>query len=181
MKYILIPILLFLFFNASSQKVTEKIITIEPQMSFQNYEHFKRLTLSSPDSPIEFLSGFEFKWGYNYQIKVKETKLNQMLSDGTQYEYEFVKIISKTKVPDSTQFRLFLDGNRYYYELDSSEQEMNITLKPINDSTYKYMEEVEIEVPDKFRPKFETIVAGKTKSPGHFIFIDDKRIRLVKL
>jgi len=76
MKLILSSILLFLFFNASSQKVTEKIITIEPQMSFQNYEHFKRLTLSSPDSPSEFLSGFEFEWGYNYQIKVKETKPN---------------------------------------------------------------------------------------------------------
>jgi hypothetical protein len=181
MKLILSSILVFLFVSTSAQEVKKKIITLEPQMSFQNYEHFKRLTLSSPDSPIEFLSGFEFDWGYNYQIKVNETKLNEMLSDGTQFEYEFVKIISKTKVQDSIQFRLVLDGKRYYYELDSSEQEMNTTLKPINDSTYVYMEEVEIEVTDKFRQKFETIVAGKTKSIGHFIFVNHKRIRLVKL
>ena len=76
MKLILSSILVFLFVSTSAQEVKKKIITLEPQMSFQNYEHFKRLVLNSPDSPIEYLHGFEFDWGYNSQIKVKETKRN---------------------------------------------------------------------------------------------------------
>ncbi len=42
----------------------------------------------------------------------------------------------------------------YDYELDSSEQEMNITLKQLNDSTYLYFDEVEIEVPEIWKGSF---------------------------
>ena len=60
----------------------------------KNYEHFKRLVLDSPDSEAEYIYGFDFEWGYDYTIKVKETEIGP-LSDGTNFEYSLVKIIKK--------------------------------------------------------------------------------------
>ncbi|WP_034057894.1 DUF4377 domain-containing protein [Lacinutrix jangbogonensis] len=161
------------------QTVLNKTITIAPNLSFQNYEHFKRLTLNSPDSSIEYLDRFNFDWGYSYKVSVKETKLSTILSDGTQYDYALNHIISKTKVPDTTQFKLFIDPSRYYHKVESSEQLINNTLKRINDSTYIYFDKVEIEVPTNLKMIFNQIVEGKTSKLGHFIFINKKRIRLV--
>ncbi len=163
------------------QKTTYKTITILPNMSFQNYEHFKKLTLNSLDSDVEHLNGFQFQWGYLYTLKVKETKLSSTLSDGTRYNYELVKVISKTKIADTSQFNLFLDGNLYYYKVDSSELASNQTLKPINDSTFLYLDEVEIEVPSYLLEAFRTIQAGNIKKLGTFIYINERRIRLIEL
>jgi hypothetical protein len=175
-----------LFFSAllnlsSDQHVQQRIISVSPCLSFQRYEHFNRLVLQSSDSHAEFIDGFNFEWGYDYKLKVKETKIEPMLSDGTQYEYSLVKVVSKTKVPDSTEFRLFIDTNRYAYKLDSSEQALNITLKPINDSVYLYFDRVEIEVPDRLKEKFNKLVQGEISKIGFFHYVNGKRIRLTRL
>ncbi len=180
MKLYLTGILFIFLVSFKPQKTKNKIITIDPHLSFQNYEHFKRLTLSSPDSHIEYLNGFDFKWGYSYKIGVTETKLDEAYSDGTQYEYKLNRIVSETKMPDSSQFTLFLDSDKYYYELDSSEQHMNATFKEINDSTYLYFEKVEIEVPNKLKSQFKEIVSGEKTRIGHFTYVNEKRIRLVR-
>lgn len=172
-------VLLLFSFKSHDRETTDKIITIDPYLSFQNYEHFKRLTLSSPDSHIEYLENFDFEWGYEYKVNVKEIRLNQAYSDGTQFEYKLNNIVSKTKIPDSRQFDLFLDSERYYYELDSSEQHMNATFKIINDSTYSYFDKVEIEVPQKLKSQFERIVLGQEKQTGHFMYVNEKRIKLI--
>ena len=150
-------------------------------MSFQNYEHFKRLTLSSTDSYTEYIEDFNFEWGYLYVLNVTETKLKEPLSDGTKFEYKFNHIVSKTKIADTIQFKLFIDPIRYYYELDSSEQSMNSTLEVMNDSTYLYFDKVEIEVPDNLKTQFQKIVSRKRTGVGYFTFINEKRIRLVRL
>lgn len=181
MKFLIASFLAVAAISSNGQTVTNKTITLDPYLSFQNYEHFKRLTLSSTDSPIDYLDDFEFSWGYNYQLSVRETELSPGLSDGTQFQYALNTIISKTKVPDSTQFNLFIDVNRYYHKLDSSEEEMTITLKRLNDSTYLYFDKVEIEVPGYLRETFNEILKGKVTKLGTFIFIDDKRIRLIQL
>ncbi|MFT5862505.1 MAG: hypothetical protein ACI828_001154, partial [Flavobacteriales bacterium] len=157
MKVFLIHIIAFLSISSFGQTVTDRIITIDPNLSFQNYEHFKRLTLNSPDSPIEYLDGFNFEWGYTYKVSVRETKLRPTLSDGTEYDYVLNYIISKTKVPYATQFKLFLAPSRYYHKVDSSEQLMNITLRRIDDNTYLYFDKVEIEVPDNLKMIFNQI------------------------
>jgi Domain of unknown function (DUF4377) len=181
MRFYLICFLSLLVMSSKGQSVSDKIITIEPYMSFQNYEHFKRLTLTSPDSHIDYLKGFNFAWGYSYQLSVSESKLDETLSDGTQYEYLFHTIISKTKVPDSTQFKLLIDPNRYYNEVDSSEKEMNLTLRQLKDGLYLYFNEVEIEIPDNLKTEFHQISLGKTAVMGQFIYVNERRIRLVHL
>jgi len=181
MKLIAFTLTLFLTGMTYGQEIKFKTITIDPYLSFQNYEHFKRLTLSSPDSYAEYIAGFEFQWGYTYKLRVKETELRPSLSDGSRFEYSLVDIISKTKESDNSEFKLFLDANRYYYEVDSTEQEMNKTFWQINDSTFLYFDKVEIELPSFIIEEFKSIVEGKTSKVGTFIYIDDKRIRLIKL
>jgi len=116
-----------------------------------------------------------------YSLGPSETKFEVSLSDGTKFNYALNEIVSKTKMPDSTQFKLYLDNNRYYNESDSRVQETNISLHPINDSTFLYFDEVEIEVPKSLRKMFDLILEGKTATIGTFIFIDDKRIKLIHL
>jgi len=181
MKYIIITILSLFTITIYSQNSTEKIITIEPYLSFQNYEHYKRLTLKSPDSEIEYLDDFDFRWGYKYKIYVKETTLKEWLSDGSRYSYLIKNVISKKKVADTVHFKLTLDSKRYYYEVDSGEQEMNRTFNQVNDSTFLYFGKVEIEVPSTYKETFNSIIEGKTTKVGTFIFVDDKRIRLIRL
>ena len=74
-------------FFVQGQTTTERIVHIDAQLEHQNYEHFKRLVLSSPDSEVEYLEGFEFDWGYTYTVSVLETQLAYPLSDGTRYTY----------------------------------------------------------------------------------------------
>ncbi len=180
MNISIISLFTLITISLNGQTITNKTITINPYLSFQNYEHFKRLTLSSPDPNIEYIDGFEFHWGYQYELSVKETELKETLSDGTRFDYALNEIISKTKMPDSTYFKLYLDPYRYYDNLDSSVEEMNSTLKPINNNTFLYFDKVAIEIPESLREKFDLVLKGKT-TIGTFIFIDDKRIKLVHL
>ncbi len=181
MKSIVITLILLINTIGYGQKIEFQTVTINPYLSFQNYEHYKRLTLSSPDSDIEFIEGFKFDWSYTYNLSVNRVKLESTLSDGTQFKYSLEKIITKTKEADTSRFNLYLDGARYYYQVDSTEQEMNKTFTPINDSTFLYFDSIEIEVPTSFIQEFQSIVEGKTSKVGTFIYTNEKRIRLVKL
>lgn len=163
------------------QKIEFQTITINPHLTFQNYEHFKRLTLSSSDSDVEYIEGFKFDWGYTYNLRVKRIKLESTSSDGTQFEYSLEKIITKTKEADTSRFNLCLDGKRYYYQVDSTEKEMNRTLIPINDSTFLYFDSIEIEVPTSLIQEFQSTLESTTNKVGTFIYINEKRIRLIKL
>jgi len=163
-----------------SQVTDNKIISLESSLSFQHYEHYKRLTLDSPDSRVEYLNDFNFEWGYKVKLLVKETTLREALSDGTQYQYEFIKLLSKIKVPDSIQFNLTIDPQRYYHELEGEEASMNETLKQLIDSAYLYFDKVEIKVPEHLREIFETIANGKKSRRGRFDFLDANCIGVVR-
>ena len=162
-----------------AQHVSVKTISVEPYMAFQNYEHFKRLVLNTSEPEAEYIEGFEFEWGYTYSLEVSVTKLASQLSDGTQYTYALSKVISKTKAADTAEFNLYIDPNRYYYAEEN--EEMNNTLSPLNDSTYLYMDEVEIEVPLEFNALFAKLLESESGKLCRFVFVNEKRIRLVGL
>lgn len=178
------PLLLLFFFgltsNLYSQKTRKIEISIEPHLSFQYYEHFKRLVMSSPDCELEHLNGLDYKWGITQKVKVKETELAQSYSDGTRYTYELIAVISEEVEPASSTFLLTLDVNRYYYTLPEEEAEQAITLTAMNDSTYIYMDKVEIEVPQNLRPVVQMIAEGKFTKRARFSYVNEKRIRLIK-
>lgn len=177
----IIYILVFFPLFAIGQNVSIQTITIEPHLSLQNYEHFKRLVLNSTDSEVEYIEGFDFEWGFKYQLKVKVNELIPEMSDGTKYEFEIDQIISKTKISSSTEFKLFIDPQVYYNDYEAEDGEKNQSLKFLGNYTYLYFDEVEIEVPKKLKDKFQKIATGKIGKRGKFIFINKKRIRLVSI
>ena len=181
MRQLIICITALYSIYGNSQTVTTKTIQIDPYLSFENYEHFKRLILNSPDSSAEYIANFNFEWGFQYKLRVKETKLGDELSDGTQYKYTLDHIISKTKMPADATFKLYLDSNRYYHQTEEIEEALNSTLKKLDDTTYLYFDTVEIEVPENLREKFEFIVAGKLEKLGTFRYVHKKRIKLIEL
>jgi hypothetical protein len=174
---------IFFFFAVNlvySQKKESINITIDPHLTLQNYEHYKRLILNSPDADVEYIDGFDFDWGYTYKLKIKREVLSPILSDGTKYRHQLEKIISKTKVSDTVQFTLSIDPKIYYYQLDPSEEEQNNSLRQLNDSTYLYFNNVEIEVPLFLMEKFYAHSQSSQSKIGTFIYINEKRIRLIK-
>ena len=146
-------------------------------MYTQNYEHFKRLVLDSPNSKAEYVVGFDFEWGYSYTLEVEEIYLGQM-SDGTNYEYTLLKVISKDKVADTVIFSMSISPLKYYNKSED-ERVNNYTLSQLNDSTYFYMDQVEIEIPNNFLESFLKKKENEINIRGKFKFINGKRIRLV--
>ena len=146
-------------------------------MYTQNYEHFKRLVLDSPNSNAEYVDGFDFEWGYLYTLKVEEIYLGQM-SDGTNYEYSLLNVISKDKVADTVIFSMTISPLKYYNILEG-ESVNNYTLSQLNDSTYIYMDQVEIEIPKNFLESFLKKIGNEINIRGEFKFINGKRVRLV--
>ena len=167
------PLLLF------SQQTITKEIKLKPYMYTQNYEHFKRLVLDSPNSKAEYVDGFDFEWGYFYTLKVKEIYLGE-LPDGTNYEYSLLKVISKEKVSDTVIFRMYIDPLKYYHKLEE-EGISNYTLSQLNDSTYLYMDQVEIEIPQNFLESFKKKQEDEINFRGYFKYVNGKRVRLVRI
>lgn len=166
------PALLF------GQQTKIKEINIKPYMYTQNYEHFKRLVLDSPNSEAEYVDGFDFEWGYFYTLKVKEIYLGE-LPDGTNYEYSLLKEISKEKVSDTSIFFMSIDPLKYYHKLEEKGIS-NYTLSQLNDSTYLYMDQLEIEIPQNFLESFIKKKENEINIRGDFEIINGKRIRLVR-
>ena len=161
------------------QQAVVKEIKIEPYMYTQNYEHFKRLVFESPDSEAEYVDGFDFEWGCFYTLKVKEIYLGE-LPDGTNYEYSLLKVISKEKVSDTVIFKMFVDPLRYYHKLEENGVS-NYTLSQLDDSTYLYMDKVEIEIPHNFLEYFRKNTNNEIGFRGNFKFVNGNRIRLVSI
>ena len=179
MKQILLFILPILSLSVSAQEaLNTKLIHVEPHLGFENYEHFKRLVIKSKDSEADFIEGFDFKWGYYYELQVQEIKLSSTLSDGTRFDYKLDKIITQEKAPEDTTFLLFIDPQIYYYKMEDEAEGQS--LKAINDSTYLYLEKVEIVVPELLQVEFKSLAAGDVGKRGEFEFVNEQRIRLVQ-
>jgi hypothetical protein len=177
MTYLLF-VILSSFFVAFGQAEQIKTITVEPFMSTENYEHFKRLVLNSSDSQAQYIEGFEFDWGYRYSLRVKQTTIGP-LSDGTMYDYSLIETISKTKVADSTTFTMSVDPLRYYE--NQANIPSNNTLKILNNTTYLYMDLVELEVPQKEHSRFQMNINNGVSFFGDFHFVNERRIRLIQI
>lgn len=185
MKIFLTAFVVLITLQLQGQTISYKTVDLKPYQSLQNYEHFKRLVLNSSEPSLEFLSGFDFEWGYNYKLKVKENKLDEVLSDGTQYDFYLVKVLEKTPVESDFTFRMVLDPQIYYSEYDMGPDGKpvlveggNRSLTPVDDHTWLYFEAVEIEVPEELLTQFTKLVEGKNPKRAYFSCVNSKRIRL---
>ena len=69
MKYLFLVLLASISLNINAQQSSLKTIGVAPNLSFQNYEHFKRLVMESPDYQAEFIEGFQFNSGIQLPFK----------------------------------------------------------------------------------------------------------------
>ena len=79
---------------------------------------------------------------------------------------------------DTLIFRMSIDPLRYYHQLED-ESVSNYTLSQLNDSTYLYMDQVEIEIPQNSLESFIKKKDNKIDFRGDFKFVNSKRVRLV--
>jgi hypothetical protein len=95
------------------------------------------------------------------------------------YDYSLIETISKTKVADSTTFTMSVDPLRYYE--NQADIPSNSTLKILNDSTYLYMDLVELEIPQQEQSRFRTNNDNGVPFVGDFHFVNERRIRLIQI
>ena len=73
---------------------------------------------------------------------------------------------------------MFIDPLRYYHKLEE-DGISNYTLSRLNDSTYLYMDNVEIEITQKLQEFFIQKIDNEVGFRASFKFVNGKRIRLV--
>ncbi len=64
--------------------------------------------VSTWNNLFQSIEGFEFDWGYEYQLAVFVTEIDNPPADGSSLRFQLLEEISKTKVPDGTTFEIQL-------------------------------------------------------------------------
>ena len=172
----LICILLISFELLAQDKTTVIDVNILPYKSLTNGAFFKSLVLKSDEAPLEYVSGFDFEWGYNYKLRVKKTELAQPMQDASSVEYALVKVLSKTKASAKDTFQLLLSAEKY---LGGGEEEDFVMMKALNDSTYIYDDEITFVVPSELKERFQKVFKPNSYVFGKFVFGEGAKIRLV--
>jgi hypothetical protein len=73
--------------------------------------------VSEKDGETEFfydsIEGFEYEWGYNYEIVVEKLKIEEPLADASSFRYRLKKQVGKAKVSADLRFELPLVVNGF--------------------------------------------------------------------
>lgn len=178
MKQIIIFILVLSTLSSiAKDKISNIIVTVEPYMALSYGAFFKSLSLKTSEPGIDYIKGFNFEWGYEYKLKVEARKLENPPMDMGDTEYKLIKIISKQKVAPNYQFKLRLENELY---LGPGEENTSCYQK-MNDSTYLYLEKINIIIPKGLLIDFQNIIDKNLSKIGVFEFISNDKIRLLKI
>jgi hypothetical protein len=175
----LLSLLTFVLLSLSSV-AQDKKSTIEVDVqAYKDLSYgafFKSLTLhSDAERGLEYISGFDFEWGYVYKLKVRKTILQSPPEDASNTTYELIKVISKTPVDEGYEFKLSVERDVY---LGPGDQESMLVM--VNDSTYRYDDDINLVVPEKLKISFLKRIDSGRYHQAPFEFIDNENIRLLK-
>jgi|LakMenE18May11ns_1017448.scaffolds.fasta_scaffold9712113_1 hypothetical protein len=166
-------LLLFVLLSAHTQAQTRTItVQVEPYKALSYGAFYKSLVIKTDAPGAEHITGFQFTWGHRYTLKVRSHKLAHPPEDGSDTEYTLIAVVKDEPAPADLEFEMALQNNVYLGGEQASSFEV------INDSTFRYFEEIDVEVPAALRPEFDQVLAG-TDRRGRFVFVDERRIRLV--
>ncbi|WP_075344531.1 DUF4377 domain-containing protein [Tenacibaculum agarivorans] len=87
------------------------------------------------------ISGFNYEFGYIYEVKVLVTKIDNPPADSPAYKYELKNIISKQKVEQNTEFEITL--KKAYSDTS------DIYLTGTIDQGFKIIDQLDIECKEK--------------------------------
>lgn len=163
--------------NGFAQSTTFRV-KIQPCLAVTNQAFFRTLSIvSEPYS--EFVQGFKFEWGYEYELEIRMMQLKNPPMDASNVNYELIRVISKTKVPADYTFTLQLVK---FIQLDNKAYEPDeLAFQPINDSTYSYFEGIRVVVPDTLKAAFDQTYTNGLRQKGEFNFANDSTIRLIRV
>lgn len=168
--------IVFYSFFGFSQDISKTITTtIDPYKTVTNGAFFQVITLHSKDCSVEYLQDFDFEWGYSYNVTLKETQLENPPEDGSCMKYDLLSVNSKTKAPNDFVFGLLITKNLYLGSGD--EQVENLVL--INDSTYRYMDEINILFTPEQQKHFDLVRNKNHYLRAKFVFDQPGYIRMV--
>ena len=168
-----IPLFLFVLLCTNAHAQTTNItVQVEPYKRLSYGAFYKSLVIKTDVPGPEHITGFTFTWGHRYTLKVRAHKLESPPEDGSDTEYTLLAVVKDERAPAGEEFELALQ-NEVYLGGDHAS-----AFEAVNDSTFRYHEEIEVEVPAMLRPEFNTVLAG-TDRRGRFVFVDERRIRLV--
>ena len=118
------------------------------------------------------ISGFEYELGYIYDIEVLVKEVKNPMVDGASAEYSLLKLISKSKVPEETNFEITLSiSSSNGFESLVSKNEF---------SKYTLMGKTEIECGD-LCDALEENINNKIGMVGTFQHINSNTIQLLEL
>jgi len=160
----------FLFEN---DIVSEHTIIVEPYKQLSNGAFFMDLTLVSDNPYVDYIQGFDFEWGYRYQLVVRETILANPPQDVSDRTYELVEVVLQTPVLE--EFEMILINEIYLSEPKGE------SLSKIKAGLYRYHEKMEFIVPPNLRADFDRKMKKKMFCKGVFCFKKDRSIQLIKL
>ena len=132
------------------------------------------MVLSSPDCYVEYLHGFNFKWGHQYRVRIKETTLANPPMDGSSLEYKLLEVLSDTLVPSDYNFTMWLSRDLYLGNGD--DQVGNLVF--LNDSTYTYMDKVNVIFGTDKKEIMDKILLENKEIRGRFTIVNENTIRL---
>lgn len=180
MKTVLLILFAGLFtlsFGQEKDKVDEINVTIEPYKSATNGAFYTFLALKCSDRSVEYIDGFDFEWGYIYELKLKRTKLAQPMEDAGDTDYDLIKIISKKAVADSTTFETLLVG---WVQLAPNIEDDQGAFAFNNDGTCTYLDQMTFIYTNEFEVKLRALNKAEGYKKGVFMFLNGE-IHLVSL
>lgn len=162
--------------NITSQKediVSNQTIIIEPYKQLSNGAFFMDLTLVSDNPYVDYIEGFDFEWGYRYQLIVRETILANPPEDVSDRTFELIEVVLQTPAREEFEMILF---NEFYLSEPTGE-----SLSKIKAGLYRYHDKIEFKVPPKLRAEFDRKMNKKMFCKGYFCFDKHGEINLVSI
>ena len=180
MRIVLLILFVGLFsvsFAQGKDKVDKITVTIEPYKHATNGAFHTFLALTCSDRGVEYIDGFDFEWGYFYELELKRTKLAQPMVDAGDTDYHLIKIISKKAVADSTTFKTHLKG---WVQLTANIKEDTGAFTFNNDGTCTYLGEMTFNYANEFEEKLRALNKATGYKKGTFMFLKGE-IHLISL
>lgn len=183
MKYLKLNFLILTLFWTSSLSAQDRHeviqITVEPYKSLAYGAFFKSLELKATDTSVDYISDFDFEWGYLFDLRVKKTYLAQPPMDASSVTFSLLEVISMTPVDKDYTFKLLLENE---LDLGPPEDETpRVTLVPVADLEYRYLDEINIIVPPELFGKFSKVIYQNASKRGTFRFLPSGKILLIDI
>ncbi len=164
--------------KAQAQIVAQRNHTLEcsifPYKVVSNDAFFRVMSFRTPQGSMDSIEGFEFEWGFHYQLLVEVVMLKEVMADASDREYRLIEVISKEPAGEDDTFKMYLNANPY---LGLPEPGVS-AFEDLGEGVFRYYDEIEIEVPEHLLADFQLILDGALQGNGTFSFVNSGRIFL---